>query len=583
MNKVVGMCRRGLVAALALSFTVFLAPVARAEEGGTASVEAPAEASSQAFESGNMGSLQGDLQSGTSISATGAEGDQEKEPQVGEAYQADQSQPRAMAAASSRSVQEYIFGMVNYDWAKQVLTLVNQQRTAQGLPALTLDAGLTNAAMQRAAESSVTFEHKRPDGSPIDSVFPSANTYYGENLAVGQPSPSEVMKSWMNSQGHKENILDRNYTTIGIGVFSRDGIIYWSQLFGNASTGQATASGVHYSTFSMQVGLDNQKTRFDLSVGQYTAVRDGLRVSGSNRWQTMRSAAMQSMTTRMSGWAIVASGENFPDALAASSLAGALNAPIVLTEKNQLNDDSKFALQLAGAKDIIVVGGTASVSNNVVNQLKRMSGVTRVQRAWGNGRIGTANAVFASGQSGSVWSDTAIIATSGTYADALSVASYAYASRAPIFLVNARSGFDATTRSLIKSGKFKRALIIGGTASVSTTIGSELQSFGLSVRRISGSNRYQTSTRIADYATSSGVLHVNDAIFTSGENFPDALSAGTLGGRRRSVMLLVSNGSRDGVSWLQARKSSLYNVYIVGGVNSVSRSVEDAIASKVIR
>ena len=103
----------------------------------------------------------------------------------------------------------------NYDFAFQVLDLVNEERAAAGVDPLTMDPQLLNAAMNvRAVECSVHFSHERPDGQTCFTAAPGL--MYGENIAFGQLDPEDVMDSWMNSTGHRQNILDPDYNFIGI-------------------------------------------------------------------------------------------------------------------------------------------------------------------------------------------------------------------------------------------------------------------------------------------------------------------------------------------------------------------------------
>lgn len=128
----------------------------------------------------------------------------------------------------------------DYGQAYQVLDLVNQQRAQYGLGSLTMDQDLLNAAMQRAAEISVRFDHDRPNGLPCYSAC--WDKMYGENIAAGQISPAMVMNSWMNSEGHRANILSRNYQSVGIGVVQVEGTWYWTQCFGGDNIAQALPS-----------------------------------------------------------------------------------------------------------------------------------------------------------------------------------------------------------------------------------------------------------------------------------------------------------------------------------------------------
>ena len=122
-----------------------------------------------------------------------------------------------------------ITGTQKNDYAFKVLELVNNERTKQGLAKLTMDKDLLECANQRAAELAVLFSHTRTDGTIATSIN---SKVYGENIAFGYSDPDKVMVGWMNSQGHRENILTSSYKTIGIGCFQHNGYLYWVQLFG---------------------------------------------------------------------------------------------------------------------------------------------------------------------------------------------------------------------------------------------------------------------------------------------------------------------------------------------------------------
>ena len=143
----------------------------------------------------------------------------------------------------------------NEDYAWQVLDIVNQERAAAGLPALTMDKKLIESAKVRAVEITSVFDHTRPDGSSCFTAFPSGLGWRGENIAAGQKSPSAVMTGWMNSAGHKANILSKNFKSIGIACYYVPGSqygYYWVQCFGGtvleaASSSSTVYNGVDYS------------------------------------------------------------------------------------------------------------------------------------------------------------------------------------------------------------------------------------------------------------------------------------------------------------------------------------------------
>lgn len=117
----------------------------------------------------------------------------------------------------------------------QVVSLVNAERAAAGLSPLAVNIEATKAARIRCQEQTVSFSHTRPSGARFSSVLDELGISYlgaGENIAYGQRSADEVMKDWMNSPGHRANILREEYTEIGVGCFQdTTGILYWTQLF----------------------------------------------------------------------------------------------------------------------------------------------------------------------------------------------------------------------------------------------------------------------------------------------------------------------------------------------------------------
>lgn len=131
-----------------------------------------------------------------------------------------------------------------YDYAFEVLRLVNQERAKEGKAPLTMDKSLLDSAMLRAVETSALFSHTRPTG---EDCFTANEKMYGENIAINW-SPENVMTSWMNSPGHRANILNASYKSIGIGVVCVDGTYYWVQCFGSAEADAASEAG--YTNYS---------------------------------------------------------------------------------------------------------------------------------------------------------------------------------------------------------------------------------------------------------------------------------------------------------------------------------------------
>lgn len=119
-------------------------------------------------------------------------------------------------------------------YAQQVVDLVNAERAKAGLSSLTVQTDITAAANVRAREIKQQFAHTRPDGSSFSTALQQQGVSYrgsGENIAYGQSTPQQVMQGWMNSSGHRANILNANYKNIGVGYYEENGVKYWVQLF----------------------------------------------------------------------------------------------------------------------------------------------------------------------------------------------------------------------------------------------------------------------------------------------------------------------------------------------------------------
>ncbi len=121
--------------------------------------------------------------------------------------------------------------------AQEVIRLVNKERNAAGLPALTENSRLSEAAQAKAEDMMKNgyFSHTSPEyGSPFEMMRTFGITYTaaGENIAKGQKTPAAVMDGWMSSSGHRANILKASYEQTGVG-FCKDssGVTYWVQMF----------------------------------------------------------------------------------------------------------------------------------------------------------------------------------------------------------------------------------------------------------------------------------------------------------------------------------------------------------------
>ena len=150
-------------------------------------------------------------------------------------------------------------GDKQYDAARSMLSLINSFRTggdawywdsddttktyASGLKALEYDYDLEKTAMERAAELAISFSHTRPDGSKWSSAFPSGNFYKGENIAYGYGSAESAFTAFLeededyDGQGHRRNMLRKEFTRVGIGCVKVGNTVYWAQAFASGKAG----------------------------------------------------------------------------------------------------------------------------------------------------------------------------------------------------------------------------------------------------------------------------------------------------------------------------------------------------------
>ena len=305
-------------------------------------------------------------------------------------------------------------------------------------------------------------------------------------------------------------------------------------------------------------------------------------LAGSTRYETAAGIVAAELEGGKSyPGVIVASGAGYADALAASGLAGVLGYPILLTDPAALQGETASALGSlvsanGGKLDVVVVGGTAAVSDAVASALAAYDSDGSAWRISGADRYATNRAVYDYGASHGGWSDgTAVVATGANYADALAISPYACASKSPVVLVSGGSLTDGQREMVASCGS---AVVLGGTAAVSEGAYADAEAAAGSAERLSGSTRYQTGAAIASWEIARG-MSMDGCGVATGANFPDALASGFLLGSRGSVLVLVdptgaSNG--DACALASANGASVGSVTYLGGTGAVPQAVRDA-------
>lgn len=294
------------------------------------------------------------------------------------------------------------------------------------------------------------------------------------------------------------------------------------------------------------------------------------RVAGDTRYDTM-----SELISNVGGWSasdkvILASGANYPDALSASALAGAYDAPIILTDPTELSSKAAATIKQLGPSTIYVVGGPSAVSDEVLQAANNICGSNTI-RLYGSTRYETSLEILRQCNSSS---DTVIVATGANYADSLSISPFAYVTKSPIVLCDPYGGLTQEAIEAIRAGGFSRAILVGGNAAVPNVVISQLNNANIAtdgIRRLSGATRYETSTQITAFEISETSLFTADPLgFATGSNYADALAMGPCMGRINSPLLLVDNGAQTVCAYIERFKGNVGNAFVAGGINVVS-------------
>ncbi|MHB1017786.1 MAG: cell wall-binding repeat-containing protein [Coriobacteriia bacterium] len=298
------------------------------------------------------------------------------------------------------------------------------------------------------------------------------------------------------------------------------------------------------------------------------------RIAGLDRYATSAMIALERFGAATN--AVIATGEDFPDALCASALAGALDAPLLLTRKTAVPASITSALSDLGVDNVWIVGGTGVVSTTVDDQLTA-AGMTVMPRVSGLNRYETAKQVaylvmdIVQSDPDAHWRQEAFFVRGDEFPDALSVAPHAYNEKIPILLVEP-GGVPAATEEAITFCYINDGHIIGGTGAVSTAAATQIGALlGDAADRWFGADRYATSAACAAHGVARGWLDFDDLGMATGLAFPDALSGGAACGYYGSPLVLTRPGIVDPSThaFLDPRRLGFGGMTVFGGTGAV--------------
>lgn len=275
------------------------------------------------------------------------------------------------------------------------------------------------------------------------------------------------------------------------------------------------------------------------------------RIAGANALQTMREVVRTDgvFADGRGGSVLLCAATNYKDALAASGLAGMLDAPVLITNGASLSRETAQEIERLRPSWVGIVGGAAAVGDEVEWQVGQYGFVRQVDRIAGKSAVGTANKLYQYGRASGAWGHTAIVVTGNGYKDALSIAPYAYWSHSPVFLTRSSDNPDCRVipgnalADLAEMARrpqgIERVVIVGGTLAVSADVERLLDNLGVPHIRIWGRNAIETSEQCARLALYEGMGLEHMTVATTA-SYKDALCAGPVCGKLGSVMVLCN-------------------------------------------
>ncbi|MEC3884594.1 cell wall-binding repeat-containing protein [Halobacillus sp. HZG1] len=297
------------------------------------------------------------------------------------------------------------------------------------------------------------------------------------------------------------------------------------------------------------------------------------RLSGINRTDT-------AVEVSKKGWengadtVVLARNDEFPDALSGSVLAYQKNAPILLTQGDELSSVTSKEVKRLNPSEVIILGGENAISESVLFEIKDILSEVTFDRIAGKNRYETAVEIADSlDPHKSEYSKMISVLVNGrNFPDAISVASYAAQKGMPILLTK-KDSLPGVTKDYYENGGLKKKLyIIGGTGVVSNEVKNEVYHFYLQDKiRLAGKDRYETNYEVNSYFEE----EYNQAFFATGTKYPDALTGSVLAAKSNAPIILSEpNEKPESIEPLLPKYKEFT---ILGGYGAISENIEQSL------
>ncbi len=344
-------------------------------------------------------------------------------------------------------------------------------------------------------------------------------------------------------------------------------------------TDTEAAGGVEYAYRVRAVDADTNvgprsNTATVIAVGRNDIARD----FGDSRYATAFAVSESSFASgSVETTVVVATGEDFADALAGSSLAGVHGSPLLLVHETVL-DDLMVEIDRLGATDVVLIGGTGVISTDIEDGL---AAEYNVKRVFGANRFETAAEVAREVAAFGGNTADAYFVRGDDFADAISVSPFAYSTQTPVLLVQT-TGVPTWTEEVIDELGVTSGMIAGGVGAVDANAEADLETLlGAPLVRWAGLSRFETAALAAQWHVDQGLATFGYVGIATGYNFPDALGGGAAAGANGGVLLLTRVDSLvpETRAILEDNVAMIDEVHVFGGTGAINATVYSAIES----
>lgn len=362
-----------------------------------------------------------------------------------------------------------------------------------------------------------------------------------------------ILRSMFGTTNFKSHLIDSLTFEKGVYTFS----------------GRGYGHGVGMSQYGAKAMADQKKNYMQITDFYYPGTNyDNYihsvieEIEGEDRYGTSSEIAKFGWSTAKT--VFIGRGDNPVDALTGSVLAKKFNAPLLLTNPNQLSESVRLTLNTFDPAAIIILGGTNAVSAEVESELRNIA--PAVERISGSERYETAAMVARQvGHSGEIF----ITSDSSDSPDALSIASYAAAEQIPILFAK-KDAVPKAVSDYIKDSGVRKVTVIGGNVAVSAKVFADLETLvgKGNVDRVDGKDRYETSINIVKKYN----LDTRKIFFAQGTEFIDALPGSVLAANTRSPIILVDQDSvpTPVSSYIYENMTFIPHIHYLGGKGAIT-------------